>query len=212
MPHAQARGRSMTENARTDATQGRVARASRAAHAGLDVMLTDAAAGGQTGGPSRFIAPGSGVKVGLGLVRRPGRVVARAGGLTAELARAAAGRSEAAPAKGDRRFSDPAGEGNWVLRRLLQSYLAVGETVDGLISDADVDWRTERRARLVAGNVLDALAPSNFAWSNPTVLKEIVDTGGGNLMRGARRVVPDRNTQHEFAHTDETTQIGAGNH
>jgi polyhydroxyalkanoate synthase len=200
----------MTENARTDATQGRVARASRAAHAGLDVMLTDAAAGGQTGGPSRFIAPGSGVKVGLGLVRRPGRVVARAGGLTAELARAAAGRSETAPPKGDRRFNDPAWEGNWILRRLLQSYLAVGETVDGLISDADVDWRTERRARLVAGNVLDALAPSNFAWSNPTVLKEIVDTGGGNLMRGARQFVHDMNTPSRLPATVDTSKFEVG--
>src|ERR1700758_4583890 len=149
----------MNENASTEVTpdEGRVTRVGRAAHAGLDVMLSDAAAGGRTGGPSRFIAPGSGVKVGLGLVRRPGRVLARAGGLTAELARAAAGRSETAPAKGDRRFTDAAWEGNWILRRLLQSYLAVGETLDGLISDAEVDWRTERRARLVAGNVLDAL-------------------------------------------------------
>ena len=48
------------------------------------------------------------------------------------------------------------------MRRLLQSYLAVGEAVDGLISDADVDWRAERRARLAVGNLLDALAPTNF--------------------------------------------------
>ena len=82
-------------------------------------------------------------------------------------ARAATGRSKLEPAKGDRRFSDPAWEGNWLLRRLLQGYLAVGETVDGLISDADVDWRAERRARLAAGNVLDALAPDELPVVKP---------------------------------------------
>ena len=143
----------------------------RAARSGLDVMLTEAA-----GGPPRFLAPGAGVKVGAGLVRHPRRVAARAAGLAAELRASRRRPSELAPAKGDRRFTDPAWERNWLLRRVLQGYLAVGETVDGLISDADVDWRAERLARLAAGNVLDALAPTNFAWSNPTVIRETVDT------------------------------------
>ena len=94
----------MNENGNTSA----VRRTGQAARSGLDVLLSDAAAGG----PPRFLAPGSGVKVGLGLVRHPGRVATRAARLTAELARTAAGRSETAPAKGDRRFADPAWEGN----------------------------------------------------------------------------------------------------
>jgi len=202
----------MNENATTEMTpdSGPATRVGRAAHAGLDVMLSEAAAGGRTGGPSRFIAPGSGVKVGFGLARRPGRVAARAGGLTASLARTAVGRSGLAPARGDRRFADRGWEGNWLLRRVLQAYLAVGETVDGLITDADVDWRAERRARLVAGNVLDALAPSNFVWSNPAVLKEIVDTGGGNLVKGARQFVHDINTPPHLPSTVDTSKFEVG--
>jgi polyhydroxyalkanoate synthase len=192
----------MNENGNTSA----VRRTGQAARSGLDVLLSDAAAGG----PPRFLAPGSGVKVGLGLVRHPGRVATRAARLTAELARTAAGRSETAPAKGDRRFADPAWEGNWLLRRLLQGYLAVGETVDGLISDAEVDWRAERRARLSAANVLDALAPTNFAWSNPTVLKEIVDTGGTNLVRGARRFVNDINSPSRLPATVDRSKFEVG--
>ena len=91
----------------------------------------------------------------------------------------------------DRRFADPAWESNWLLRRLLQGYLSVGATVDGLIADAELDWRSEHQARFVAANVLDALAPSNFPWSNPAVLKAIVDEGGANLVRGARRFAGD---------------------
>ena len=193
----------MSENPTTEIKQSRIGRTSQAARSGLDVMLSEAA----SGGPPRFIAPGSAVKVGAGLARHPRRVIGRAAGLGAELGRTTAGRSEVAPVKGDRRFADPAWERNWLFRRLLQGYLAIGETVDGLISDAEVDWRTERRARLAAGNVLDALAPSNFAWSNPTVIKEVVDTGGGNLVRGARHLVHDLNTPSRLPATDRVREV-----
>ena len=196
----------MSDEATTDNNRSSLRRTSQAARSGLDVMLGEAA----VGGPPRFLAPGAGAKVGAGLARHPGRAAARAGGLTAELARTALGRSERVPAKGDRRFADPAWEGNWLLRRVLQAYLAVGETVDGLITDAEVDWRAERRARLAAGNVLDALAPSNFAWSNPTVLKEIVNTGGGNLVRGTRQLVHDLGGPSRMPATVDTSGFEVG--
>jgi polyhydroxyalkanoate synthase len=196
----------MSDNSTTDTNQSPVRRTSRAAQSGLDVMLSEAA----SGGPPRFLAPGSGVKVGVGLARRPQRVASRARSLTTELARAATGRSELAPAKGDRRFADPAWEGNWLFKRVLQGYLAIGETVDGLISDAEVDWRAARRARLAAGNILDALAPTNFVWSNPTVIKEIVDTGGNNLVRGAQHLAHDLNTPPRLPATVDTSKFEVG--
>ena len=103
----------------------------------------------------------------------------------------AAGRSDARPAKGDRRFGDRAWQDNWLFHRMMQAYLATGDTVDRLISDAELDWRTERQARFAASNVLDALAPTNFPWSNPAVLKESIDEGGANLVRGGRRLLHD---------------------
>ena len=136
-----------------------------AARSALDVMLTDAAI--EDGGVRRFIKPTAAVRVAAALARRPGRVVSRVAGLGQELARVAAGRSELTPPKGDRRFADPAWSENWLLRRLLQSYLATVEIVDELIDDAELDWRTERQARFAAGNILDGLAPTNFPWSNP---------------------------------------------
>jgi polyhydroxyalkanoate synthase subunit PhaC len=189
-----------------DTNQSAVRRTGRAAQAGLDVLLTDAG----TGEPSRFIAPGAGVRVGIGLARHPGRAAARAAGLAGELGRVAAGRSELAPAKSDRRFGDRAWEANWLLRRVLQGYLAVGDAVDGLITDADVEWRAERRARLAAGNVIDALAPTNFALSNPAVIKETVDTGGVNLVRGTRRLVKDLSTSPHLPATVDTSQFEVG--
>jgi polyhydroxyalkanoate synthase subunit PhaC len=196
----------MSENATADITNSHIRRTSEAARSGLDVMLGEAA----TGGPPRFVAPGSAVKVGFGLARHPDRVAARASGLTAELRRAVTGQSELAPARGDRRFADPAWEGNWFFRRLLQSYLALGETVDGLISDSDVDWRAQRRARLAAGNVIDALAPTNFPWSNPEALKEAINTGGGNFVRGTRRLVSDLSKPPRLPATVDTSKFEVG--
>jgi hypothetical protein len=42
----------------------------------------------------------------------------------------------------------------------MQTYLSIGEAVDGVITDAGVDWRAERQARFAAGNLVDALAPT----------------------------------------------------
>ena len=158
------------------------------AQAGLDVLLTDAAVGR---GTRRFIQPRAVAAVGAGVVRHPLSVARRGSALGTELARVAAGRSQQAPAKGDRRFADQAWQHNWLLRRVLQGYLAVSGTVDGVISDAHLDRQTERQARFAASNVLDALAPTNFPWSNPAALRAIVDEGGANFVRGGRRLAAD---------------------
>lgn len=171
-------------------------------------MLTDAAL--EEGGVRRFIKPRVAVKVTTALARRPRRVAGRLGGLGQELVRAAVGRSEQVPAKGDRRFGDPAWRENWLLRRLLQSYLATTTAVDELIDDARLDWRTERQARFAASNVLDALAPTNFPWSNPAVLREIVDKGGANLVAGGRRFVQDMTKAPRLPASVDTSKFELG--
>src|SRR5262249_24062382 len=67
--------------------------------------------------------------------------------------------------------------------------------------------RGERQARFAVGNVLDAIAPSNFPLTNPAVVKQIVDEGGANLLRGARNFASD------FPHlpsTVDTTPFAVG--
>ena len=158
-----------------------------AASSGLDTMLTDA-----TRGPLRRLLPGrAAVKLAAKLGTRPDTVVTRGAQLAAELAKVGLGRSELAPAKGDRRFKDDAWQGNPAFRRLLQGYLATGQALDGLIDDAGLDWRSERQIRFAAENVLDALAPSNAPMTNPAVWKAALDTGGRNFARGAANFARD---------------------
>jgi poly[(R)-3-hydroxyalkanoate] polymerase subunit PhaC len=165
----------------------RAAEPKGAASSGLDTMLTDA-----TRGPLRRLLPGrAAVKLAAKLTVRPDTVVTRGAQLAAELAKVGIGRSALEPAKGDRRFKDDAWRGNPAFKRLLQSYLAAGQAVDGLIDDAGLDWRSERQVRFAAENVLDALSPSNAPLTNPAVLKTALDTGGRNFARGAANFARD---------------------
>jgi polyhydroxyalkanoate synthase len=153
----------------------------------MDAILTDAAVG-----PSRRWIPGAaGVRAAANLAGRPRTVARRGAGLAAELTRIAIGRSEVEPAKGDRRFKDPAWAGNPAFRRLAQAYLATAATIDRLLSEAGLDWSDERRVRFAAENVVDLLAPSNFPATNPAVLKATIDSGGLNYLKGMRRFVSD---------------------
>lgn len=179
----------MTVSANPTTVSAREPGLRQAARSGLDVMLGDAVL--ESGGVGRFLKPKAAGRTLAGLARHPARTARDAGQLGVELARVAAGRSDARPAKGDRRFGERAWQENWLLRRVMQGYLVTYETVDRLISDAGVDWQTERQARFAAGNALDALAPTNFPWSNPAVLKETIDAGGANLVRGGRRFLHD---------------------
>ena len=171
----------------TDRSDVRTKGARAGARAGLDVLLTEAAVGR---GTRRFIQPRAMAAVGAGVVRHPLSVARRASAWGPSSPRRRRPLATG-PAKGDRRFADQAWEKNWLLHRVMQGYLAVGETVDGVISDAQLDWQTERQARFAASNVLDALAPTNFPWSNPAALRAVVDEGGANLVRGSRRFAAD---------------------
>jgi polyhydroxyalkanoate synthase len=152
-------------------------------------MLTDAAI--EPGAAARLLRPGAAVRLAGGLAWRPQRVARRVGGFAGELARVATGGSQVSPARGDRRFTDRAWQESWLFRRLMQSYLALDGLVDGLVDDAELDWRADAQTRFVLENLLHAIAPTNFPLTNPQVLKETIDRGGANLVRGGRRLVRD---------------------
>ena len=153
----------------------------------LDLLLADAGRN-----PVRRFLPGmSGVRFATGLARRPQRVVKRTAGLGLELAKVGLGRSELEPAPKDRRWADEAWAKNPLFRRTLQGYLACGIAVRGLVEDAELNWGDGHRIGFIADNLVEALAPTNNPVTNPKVLKRTIDTGGGNLIEGGRRMVRD---------------------
>jgi polyhydroxyalkanoate synthase len=157
------------------------------AAAALDLLLAVAALGPLR----RFLPGGAGVRFAAGLARRPHRLARRAGSLAAELVRVGAGRSTLAPPARDRRFADPAWTSNPLLRRLVQGYLAAGRTAGELLADAELEWRDAERMRFLVDNLVQALAPSNNPATSPVFWKAVIDSGGGNVLRGARHLAAD---------------------
>src|SRR5271163_640731 len=83
-----------------------------------------------------------------------------------ELTRIAWGLSDAAPAKGDRRFTDPAWTSNPVFRMIQQSYLASAQALDRIVAAmGDGRGGSAERARFAATIVSSAAAPTNFLTS-----------------------------------------------
>ncbi|MEO3936070.1 alpha/beta fold hydrolase [Dermatophilaceae bacterium Soc4.6] len=153
----------------------------------LDMLLTDAASS-----PVRRFVPGlSALKLGAGLVRHPRAVAKRSLTLGTELARIGRGASRLAPTAKDRRFAEEAWSRNPLFKRGMQSYLAVGEAARGLVQDAGLGWTDREKMGFIVDNLVEAAAPTNNPLLNPKVLKRTLDTGGGNLLEGSRRLVRD---------------------
>lgn len=140
---------------------------------------------------NRFIPGSEFVKALGGLATRPGRLAGHTATMVGDLARILTGQSGRTPAKGDSRFRDPAWTQSWLFRRLCQSYLSISDFARTLADEPELDWADRERLRLVVDNVLDALAPTNFPLTNPTVWKTTIDRGGENFVQGARAAVRD---------------------
>jgi polyhydroxyalkanoate synthase len=126
-----------------------------------------------------------------GVGGRPGALIGRAAGSAVELGRIGLGRSKIGPGRGDRRFTDPAWSENPAFRRMMQSYLLTASTLQALVEDAELDEKTEQRARFALTLLTDALAPTNSLLGNPAAMKHAFDTAGLSLARGFRNLVDD---------------------
>ncbi|MBA2361213.1 MAG: alpha/beta fold hydrolase [Actinobacteria bacterium] len=111
--------------------------------------------------------------------------------ITFDVARMALGASGQPGSLDDRRFHDRAWTENPILRCVLESYLAGSRTAHELLDELELDEGTRRKASFALGLLLDAAAPSNLPWVNPTVVKEAYDTGGRSVVRGARLFLED---------------------
>jgi poly(3-hydroxyalkanoate) synthetase len=153
----------------------------------LDLLLTSSA----VGMADRLMPNVAWSRFVLNLARQPRTVASRVTSLGRESPSIAEGRSQLAPAKGDKRFADPAWRGNALLHHTMQAFPATNDTVNQLYSDADLDWRDAERIRFVSNLLTEALAPSNNPVLNPLGWKALIDTGGPSAVRGLRHFVDD---------------------
>jgi polyhydroxyalkanoate synthase subunit PhaC len=139
----------------------------------------------------RFLPDASTAKLARWLLLHPRRTGRRVADLTRELGRIGTGASTTAPSRQDRRFTDPAWTQNPLLRRLVQGYLAAGQTARALVADANLGWRDTERVGFLVENLIEALAPTNVPLVNPSSAKVAIDTAGMSLVRGGGAFVRD---------------------
>jgi polyhydroxyalkanoate synthase len=97
------------------------------------------------------------------------------------------------PKVGDRRFIDPAWDDSTVFDFLKQSYLLTAEHCLQSVTTLDgVDAKSRERLAYYVRQMVNALAPTNFAFTNPEVLRKTVETNGENLLQGLQMMVEDK--------------------
>ena len=97
----------------------------------------------------------------------------------------------AAPAKGDRRFSDPAWSDEPVYDYLKQAYLLAARQLQEFVAAAPVDDATRAQVDFASRQMMNALAPTNFPHTNPQVARRTIESGGLNLMTGLSNLLED---------------------
>ncbi len=99
--------------------------------------------------------------------------------------------------KTDKRFQDPLWQESALFGTIKQSYLLSAQWLNALVSEVkDVDPATQRKLAFYTRQLVDALSPSNFLLTNPQALRETMQSGGENLLRGFENLLEDLEQSH----------------
>jgi len=92
----------------------------------------------------------------------------------------------------DRRFSAPEWRDNPVFDQIRQTYLALSDKLLGTVDQIEgIDDETRAKLHFATKSFVDAMSPSNFALTNPQVLKKTIETRGENLLNGLANMLKD---------------------
>jgi len=98
----------------------------------------------------------------------------------------------AEPVKGDKRFKDAGWQDHLLFDYIKQSYLIAARWLhENVASVEGLPEPTKRKVDFFTRQYIDALAPSNFALTNPEVFRETIATGGQNLVKGLNNLLDD---------------------
>jgi polyhydroxyalkanoate synthase len=109
----------------------------------------------------------------------------------------------------DKRFAAREWRENPLFDMIRQSYLLVSDRLLGSVDTIEgIDEKTRERLRFSTRAFVDAMAPSNFALTNPLVLQRTMETKGENLLKGLEHMLRDLE-KGQLTHTDpEAFEVG----
>jgi polyhydroxyalkanoate synthase len=97
-----------------------------------------------------------------------------------------------APESGDRRFSAPEWRASPVYDYLHQAYLLNTRYLKEMVEQIPAaDDKARNKMRFLARQVIDAMAPSNYAATNPEFIKLALETKGQSITDGINNMLKD---------------------
>ncbi|GLR14904.1 class I poly(R)-hydroxyalkanoic acid synthase [Chitinimonas prasina] len=105
--------------------------------------------------------------------------------------------------KGDRRFAAPEWAQYPFYDYIKQQYLLSAKWLNELVDGVPMDDPTRVKVGFYTQQFIDAMSPSNFALTNPEVIKLALDTKGESLAEGLRKLSEDMAKGH-ISMTDES--------
>ena len=98
----------------------------------------------------------------------------------------------AAPHKDDKRFEDVLWEEHFLFDFIKQSYLIAARHIHDVVQNVEnMEERTAQKVNFFTRQFIAALSPTNFALTNPEVLRETVRSHGQNLVKGLNNLLRD---------------------
>lgn len=92
----------------------------------------------------------------------------------------------------DKRFKDEAWNNDFIFNFIKQSYLLTSNWLNKTVDEIEgVDKKTKEKYEFYTKQFIDAISPSNFAFTNPEVIKETISTNGENLTKGLQNLLSD---------------------
>ncbi|MBV8908496.1 MAG: hypothetical protein JOZ20_05800 [Sphingomonas sp.] len=91
----------------------------------------------------------------------------------------------------DRRFSAAEWQDDPYYRALRDAYLLASKQLRGTVEKAAGNGSQGAMARFLLDQYLNAISPTNFAATNPEVVKRTKETGGQNLVQGFLHLLED---------------------
>ena len=109
------------------------------------------------------------------------------------------------PEPGDNRFKDPDWSNSQFFDFWKQAYLITSRWAEDVTRKTEgVDEKTRKKALFYLNQTLAAVSPSNFAFTNPEVLRATIATNAENLVRGMAHLAEDLGQSKDLLRISQT--------
>lgn len=109
----------------------------------------------------------------------------------------------------DRRFADASWEGSPVYDYMRRAYLINAGYLKKMVEEVPAeDEKARQRLRYMVGQYVEALAPSNYAATNPEVIKTALETGGESIRQGIQNLLGDMDKGRISMTDDAAFEVG----